>query len=266
MPMPMPMRAICARATQWDNLRKLAAMVNYQPAPPASATATVALQVAPDTGVIEIARGLAMKYAPPEGGAPLIFETLKPVEAHEALNAARAAGWNVNPEKLLEPDDLPWIVPEKTKIAQGDVAVLGGWEMLGFARLLKTIEHDTEEGTANITFEPPTGLGSPMAQTFLYAEPEGVRLGLPETVGAQLVIKAPGATQLTVNGIVEVVFNGDANSMLATVASVSGDELVLSVPNTASGSVKVEAFSALAPNAEGKFETPHGINRSAFRQ
>ena len=29
-------------ATQWDNLRKLAEMVNYQPGPPASATATVA--------------------------------------------------------------------------------------------------------------------------------------------------------------------------------------------------------------------------------
>ena len=171
---------------------------------------------------------------------------------------ARRVGTSIR-RSSLEPDDLPWIVPEKTKIAQGDVAVLGGWEMLGFARLLKTIEHDTEEGTANITFEPPTGLGSPMAQTFLYAEPEGVRLGLPETAGAQLVIKAPGATQLTVNGVVEVVFNSDANSMLATVASVSGDELVLSVPNTASGPVKVEAFSALAPNADGKFETPHGI-------
>ena len=30
-------------ATQWENLRKLAAMVNYQPTPPASATSTVAL-------------------------------------------------------------------------------------------------------------------------------------------------------------------------------------------------------------------------------
>ena len=251
-------------ATQWDNLRKLAEMVNYQPGPPASATATVALEVAPDAGVIEIARGLAMKYAPPEGGAPLIFETLKPVEAHPALNAARAAGWNVNPEKLAEPDDLPWIVPEKTRIAQGNVAVLGGWEILGFARLLKTIERDTDKGTARITFEPPTGLGSPMAQTFLYVEPEGVRLGLPQTAGSQLVIKAPGVTQLTVNGVVEVVFNNGANSMLATVVSVSGDELVLSAPNTASGPVKVEAFSAVAPNVAGKFETPHGIQELHF--
>jgi hypothetical protein len=250
--------------TQWDNLRKLAEMVNYQPAPPASATATVALEITPGTGVIEIARGLAMKYARPEGGAPLIFETLKPVEAHPALNAARAAGWNVNPEKLIEPDDLPWIVPEKTKIAQGNLAVLGGWEMLGFARLLKTIEHDTEKGTARITFEPPTGLGSPMAQTFLYVEPEGVRLGLPETAGAQLVIKAAGATQLAVNGVVEVVFNSGANSMRATVTRVSGDELVLSAPNTASGPVQVEAFSAVAANAEGKFETPHGVQRLHF--
>jgi Baseplate J-like protein len=250
-------------ATQWDNLRKLAAMVNYQPAPPASATATVALEIASDTGVIEIARGLAMKYAAPEGGAPLIFETLKPLEAHPALNRARAAGWNVNPETLPEPDDLPWIVPDKTKIAQGDVAVLGGWQVVGFARLLRTIE-PADEGTARITFEPPTGLDSPMAQTFLYVEPEGVRLGLPETAGAQLVIKAPGATQLTVNAVVEVVFNNGAESMLATVASVSGDQLVLSSPKTATGPVKIEAFSPVAANPDGKFETPHGIQTLHF--
>jgi len=250
-------------ATQWDSLRKLAAMVNYQPAPPASATATVALLVAPDTGTIEIARGLAMKYAPPEGGAPLIFETLKPVEAHEALNAARVTGWNVNPEKLPEPDDLPWIVPDKTKIAQGDVAVLGGWEMLGFARLLRTIEHDTDAGTANITFEPATGLDSPMAQTFLYVEPEGVRLGMPETSAAQLVVKAPGATQLTVNAIVEVVFD-DGKSTLAKVTGVSGSELVLSASNATGGAVKIEAFSAVAANPDGKFETPHGVQQLHF--
>ena len=155
-------------------------------------------------------------------------------------------------------------MPEKTKIAQGDVAVLGGWEILGFARLLKTIQHDTDKDTARITFEPPTGLGSPMAQTFLYVEPEGVRRGLPETAGAQLVIKAPGATQLTVNGVVEVLFNNDTDSMLATVVSVSGDELVLSAPNTASGPVKVEAFSAVAANVKGEFETPHGIQKLHF--
>jgi hypothetical protein len=250
-------------ASQWDNLRKLAAMVNYQPAPPASATATVALEIASDTGVIEIARGLAMKYAPPEGGAPLIFETLKPIQAHPALNRARAAGWNVNPETLAEPDDLPWIVPDKTKIAQGDVAVLGGWQAVGFARLLRMIE-PADAGTAKITFEPPTGLDSPMAQTFLYVEPEAVRLGLPETAGAQLVIKAPGATQLTVNAVVEVVFNNGAQSMLATVASVSGDQLVLSAPKTATGPVKVEALSPVAANVDGKFETPHGIQALHF--
>jgi hypothetical protein len=251
-------------ATQWDNLRKLAAMVNYQPAPPASATATVALEIARNTGVIEIARGLAMKFAPPEGGAPLIFETLKPVEAHPALNRARAAAWNINPETLAEPDDLPWIVPEKTKIAQGDVAVLGGWQSIGFARLLKTIERNSDDGTARLTFEPPEGFGSPMARTFLYVEPEGVRLGLPETTGAQLVVKAAGATQLPVNGVVEVVSGNGADSMLATVVSVSGEQLVLSVPRTTSGPVRLETFSAVAANADGQFETPHGVRTLHF--
>ncbi len=251
-------------ATQWENLRKLAAMVNYQPAPPASATATVALQVVPDIGVVEIARGLAMKYAPPEGGAPLIFETLKPFEAHPALNAARAVAWNVNPEKLTEPDDLPWIIPPKTKIAQGAVAVLAGWDMVGFARTLVTIVHDEEAGLATITFEPPTGLDSPMARTILYVEPEGVRVGLPDTTASQLVIKAAGASNLPVNAVVEVRFDDGVNSMLATVASVSGDQVVLAAPQRPAGSLTIEAYTPIGANAEGKFETNPGVPQVHF--
>lgn len=250
-------------ATQWDNLRKLAEMVNYQPSPPASATATVALEIAADVGVIEVARGLAMKYAPPEGGAPLIFETLKSVDAHPALNRARATGWNVNPRVLVEPDDMPWIVPEKTKIAQGDVGVLAGWKSGGFARLLKTIERDEDAGTARITFVPATGLNSPMAQTVLHVEPAGVRLGMPETSGGRIVIKAAGAAQLIANSVVEVSY-GDDKSAMATVIGVQGDEIVLSLPEAITGAVTVEALSAVAANNDGVFETSEGIYSTFF--
>lgn len=246
-------------ATQWDNLRKLAAMVNYQPSPPASATAIVALQVASDTGVIEIAAGLAMKYAPPEGGAPLIFETLKPVEAHPELNAARATEWNINSETLIAPGDVDWIIPEKAKIAQGDVAVLVGSGVLGAARLLKIIRRGIKAGVSRIDLEPAAGVGAPMARSYLYVEPAGVRLGLSETSASQLVIKAAGAGSLSPNGVVEIRYDGGTRTMLGLVAAVAGDEVALSVPIVATGGVSIEALTPVAPNATGDFETPHGV-------
>lgn len=253
-------------ATQWDNLRKLAAMVNYQPTPPASGTTTVALLMSETAGLMTVARGLAMKYAAPEGGAPLIFETLKPLLAHPELNAARARDWNVNSGKLALPKDATWIVPEKTKISQGDVVVLGGWQMLGVARTLVMIDRDEEAGLARLDFEPPTGIDSPMSQTFLYCEPDGVRLGLPETASGQLVLKLAGAASLPANTVVELRYNNGANAARGIVASAAGDRLVVLSDQTITGPVDVEAYTPLAANASGVFETPLDVGTLFFKK
>lgn len=253
-------------ATQWDNLRKLAAMVNYQPTPPASATTTVALLMAEGSGLIEVARGLAMKFAPPEGGAPLIFETLKPLVAHPDLNAAHAVAWNVNSSKLALPKDATWIVPAKTRISQGDVVVLGGWQMLGVARTLVTIDGDQEAGLARLVFEPPTGIDSPMSETFLYAEPDGVRLGLPETASGQLVIKIAGAASVPANTVVEIRYNNGASSTLGVVTGATGDQLVLLSDEAITGPVDVEVYTPLAATPSGKFDTPLNVDTLYFKK
>jgi hypothetical protein len=79
-------------ATQWDHVRRLVEMLDYHPAPPASAATLLRLTAKGEPGVVEA--GLAVQHVPPEGGAPVAFETLEDLEVDPALNELRAQGWN----------------------------------------------------------------------------------------------------------------------------------------------------------------------------
>jgi len=86
-------------ATQWDNVRKLVAMLDYHPQPPASAYTTLAIQVKDEeSGILEA--GFQVKHSPPDGGAPVIFESLEDAGVHSALNSLRASEYDRNPETL----------------------------------------------------------------------------------------------------------------------------------------------------------------------
>lgn len=87
-------------ATQWDNLRRLVNMLDYHPAPPASAETWVALIAKtpdPDKGIVGIgtvAAGLALQNQPKDGSSPLIFETLQELALDYRLNELRAPDYN----------------------------------------------------------------------------------------------------------------------------------------------------------------------------
>lgn len=258
-------------ATQWENLRKLAAMVNYQPTPPASATATIALELEPDMGVIEIARGLAMKYAPPEGGAPLIFETLKPVFAHPDLGGARTEGWDKNLSPLPLGSPTTWIVPEDIELVDGSPAVITitSATTLGvtaYAGSLSQVNHDKDAGLATLSFDPPPTASPQTHQTQLLIEPADVQFGLPKTdpTRNRLVIKVDKASGYSVNDIVHVTPVG--TSFLAVVVEVAGGYLTLDSLEFPSGDVTVQAYTPFAAGAEGTIETPLDIDLLYYRR
>ena len=69
-------------ATQWDQLRRMVEMLDYHPSPPASAsTPLVVMAKAGKRG--RLAKGFAVKYAPTDGGKPVVFETLADLEIDE---------------------------------------------------------------------------------------------------------------------------------------------------------------------------------------
>jgi hypothetical protein len=84
-------------ATQWDNVRRLVEMLDYHPAPPASARTPIALEIKDGRdGIVET--GFAFKNQPPDGGKPAVFETLADLAVDHRMNGLRAAEWNRSQE------------------------------------------------------------------------------------------------------------------------------------------------------------------------
>lgn len=81
-------------ATQWENVRRLIAMLDVRPAPPASASTVLVLEA---KGPGMLAKGFQVKHSPTDGGAPVIFETLDDLEVDPGLNALRPLHHDRNP-------------------------------------------------------------------------------------------------------------------------------------------------------------------------
>ncbi len=84
-------------ATQYENLRRLAALVDYRPAPPASAFTHLALVATPDASGV-LAPGFAVSAATP--GSSVTFETSDALALNSALNNLRHEGFERSPEPL----------------------------------------------------------------------------------------------------------------------------------------------------------------------
>jgi hypothetical protein len=84
-------------ATQWESVRRLIAMLDVRPAPPASASTVLVLEAKADRQGV-LAKGFQIKHSPPDGRAPLIFETLEDLEVDAGLNALRPLDHDRSPE------------------------------------------------------------------------------------------------------------------------------------------------------------------------
>jgi hypothetical protein len=115
-------------ATQWESLRRLVEMIDYHPAPPASAFTPLVVH-AKQGARGRVARGLAVRHSPPDGGAPIIFETLEDLDADSALNALRPAGHGASTDALG--------ASTKALVLEGRVSGLSAGEPL-------VLEHETD--------------------------------------------------------------------------------------------------------------------------
>jgi hypothetical protein len=86
-----------ATATQWESLRRLVALVDYHPAPPASAFTNLVLVAKPGASGT-VPPGFAVSAATP--GAQTMFETMEVLAIDSALSELRPQGFDRNPEVL----------------------------------------------------------------------------------------------------------------------------------------------------------------------
>ncbi len=93
-------------ATQWDHLRRLVAMLDYHPAPPASAS-TPLVFIAKGDQLGTVAKGFQVKNSPPTGGDKVVFETLQDLVVDPALNELRPAGWDQPNTPVVDNGAIP---------------------------------------------------------------------------------------------------------------------------------------------------------------
>lgn len=84
-----------ATATQWESLRRLVALVDYHPAPPASAFTNLVLVAKPGASGT-VPPGFAVSAATPG----VMFETMEVLAIDTALDKLRPQGFDRNPEVL----------------------------------------------------------------------------------------------------------------------------------------------------------------------
>ena len=260
-------------ASQWDNLRRLAAMVNYQPTPPASATAMIGLILREDAGDVTIPAALAMKYTPPEGGAPLVFETLAAVSAHPALNAARARYWNRNQTNIGRlHGESRWLMAADKTLATGDLAVIAQGRRAE-ALIVASVDHETEAGVAALEFDPGPTEAYSHYSTRLHVQPGDVRLGKKTSKTGRVVVEAAGIGGVVRGDLVEVMVRGKPE--VVEVLAAEGGELVLDMDLPDEGeAIRIRTMIAfalrdgasvdrIAPSTEKMWAPFHGSPQSA---
>lgn len=120
-------------ATQWDNVRRLVEMLDYHPAPPASASTKLVLEAKElKSGLVK--KGWQVKYKPPEGGDKVVFETLEDIQVHHELNGLRLDGFDKSPDHMgvVGGDgsaEWSWVTEDnggivELELSAGNVAVL----------------------------------------------------------------------------------------------------------------------------------------------
>lgn len=180
-------------ATQWDNLRRLVEMLDYHPAPPASASTLLVLAAKPGLrGVVPA--GLPVKYTPPAGGAPVVFETLYDADVDAELNELRWRGHDRSPAPVVG-TELRLVEPVED-LRVGDPLVLESEDGFTEARLIAMVM--TGEGGTTVTVSEPIAarLGFVSGRTWIHLKPGDRLLPVGPTMGDVAAERAETALQL----------------------------------------------------------------------
>ncbi|MHC2284111.1 hypothetical protein ACVME8_010781 [Bradyrhizobium diazoefficiens] len=254
-------------ATQWDSMRKLCAMIGYQPTPAAAASTVVALIVEPGTQSVEVERGVPMSFTPPGGGKPVIFETVETFDAHSSLNAARAHGYDRNEQPLCTSGYNRFVLPRGAQPKIGDVVLLvadsGG--NVPFPAVVNQASILKDGQLADISLETPLTQSWPKYLSCLLAKPDKVLKARPRSFQLMVVVEIANTALFQAGG---AVFYTDSSGQdrIAGVVSVADGRVVLQPEpgSTLSGNVQLTLANQYhAPGAQAM--TAPGVEAVWFK-
>ncbi len=188
-------------ATQWDDVRRMVALLDYHPAPPASASTFLALMAKESMAGI-VAKGYQVKNAPTDGGSPAKFETLDEIDIDGELNQLHPLDGNKSQTAISE--DMVWVDEqggsiEALDISGGDVGVLLNTE-LEVGRFISIANINHAAGT--MEFVPP---GFTATQSWFEHQVmllTGAKDVLAVKINGEGVIEFDQATGLTVGDVI----------------------------------------------------------------
>lgn len=202
-------------ATQWQNVSRLAAMVNYQPAPASSATTSAGLFVHPTDNhkAIDVERGLAMKFSPPEGGPPIVFETLEPIKVHAELNGCRARLWDSDPNALTETDR--WKNDDDLALNPGSFAVLDWVDTAGPVDAVTLMSVSPTDSPTALSIQT-THFSESWIRGFvqMHINASDIRKALPRSIPGELVLKIDTASSYQIHSPVRLHYDNSAYQLL----------------------------------------------------
>lgn len=216
-------------ASQWENLRRLVALLNYAPLPPASASVPLALQIkAGKNGTI--AAGFQVKHTP-QKGKPVLFETLEEITVDAAYNSLRAKGYQISPVPLSGSQLVVGGRQDKVRIGEPLVLENQRTAILS-AHLVEGIVLNRQETTLHLTPAIPAGFTKGTTLVHLCPKERLKPLG-PATKGVEAVGHslqlATGSRGLAAGDIV-VIRSEDNKPLYRRIKAVHDDRLVFYRP------------------------------------
>jgi hypothetical protein len=242
-------------ATQWENVRKLVAMLDYHPKPPASATTSMVL-LAKEDGAGTVEQGFQLRHAPEEG-EPVIFETLEDLEIDPSLNEIRPLEYDRNPVPLRGTTLV--VEAELDKVGAGDPVVLED-ERSGLleAYIVETVT--VGEGATTLYVNRPLSGRFLRGYTWVHAEPrESAALAGPRTTGAEVgrTLHLTGDAETLEAGEVVVIGSEGKRPRFRRVTVVRSHRITVSEPigEITLDGARVSRAVVLPVNQIGKRET-----------
>ncbi len=204
-------------AVEWDNIRKLVAMLGYRPSPPASAESYIALLF--KTGESgQVGKGFAVKNKPVDGEPTVIFETQEKLEGSDRLNQLYLKEWDKNLTRLkpIEP------IKSSLKRLKSKQTPSG---LIYFP--LQEATEDVSVGDLGVLATPHKAL--PVKVSSLAESVEGpyIALEIVSTEKLDSSFRYYNATLYLQPGFVaSPLANGDGSALLKKQASLAKDEIV----------------------------------------
>ncbi len=204
-------------ATQWNNVRRLVEMLDYHPAPPASAATLLVIEAKADaSGTLNA--GFQVKHAPADGGAPVVFETLADLDIDGDLNQLRPAEYDRSQDLAQGP--LFVLDDEVEGLEIGEPLVLED-ERTGALRGHRIIGLSVEEGATGIRVSPP--VSPPLARGYVKVhlnpsdrlDPLGPVVRKAEVGGTLQLRSEPDGLELKKALYISDGFNGSYHRLVA---------------------------------------------------